>query len=295
MAVAYESVGTSSNSLTCPKPSGLAVGDLMIAHLASTDSGQNLSGGHALAGWTQIATHAASIGKATALYKVADASDVAASDFTFSTPTGADTSCGAIYRLSGAAGSSGGEPTGAADDATVGPDGIATFENTITPAFANCILLFLSSRGGDTDTDEPFDGYAITNNNPTWTERYELDAGSGTSDTNTFMSGATASRPEVTATGNSSGNTISNAGPATIGIIVAVYPIVNASTSPDVVTASLGIQTPAVTGSSQASPAVISAVATINAPAVAGGTNDSLWKSQDKPSAGSITNLDKPA
>lgn len=287
MALAYESVQTSnsgSNSVTVTKPVSLAVGDLMVAHIASSNASGTTISGHTLSGWTQIATIESAPGgndhRATALYKFATSGDVAAYNFTFSTGVSAESTAGAVYRFSGAALVSGAideDPTSTANH---------TFTNTLTPTYANCIMLFLASCENAGGTS--FSSYAITTNNPTWTERYDIANTAASGDTT--LAGATASRPEVTATGNSTvdtGATVS----ATVGIIVAVYPIVDVTVSPTVVTISSAVQAPAVSGGANVSTSVISMSSSVQAPTVSSPASD--WRNPDKSAAGSITNIPK--
>jgi hypothetical protein len=110
MAVTVQSVSsvarnTISTTLTITKPTGLAVGDLMVAHLVRSDNDQN-SRTWSLSGWTSAVdtqgndTGTSSSGMA-ALHKIADSGDVAASNFTFTVSSAADFLAGAIYRIDG--------------------------------------------------------------------------------------------------------------------------------------------------------------------------------------------------
>lgn len=262
----------------------------MIAHLGCSISTSTFLANFTATGWTQIATDVADSGsnghRATAYYKVADSGDTGATDFTFTADAGAESICGAIYRFSGAA-SAGGAPTGAADEentATTTP----TFVNTMTPAFADCIMLFLASVPSSGGTS--FSGYAITTNNPTWTERYDISNTAAGADGDTTLAGATASRPEVTATGDST-VTIANSLGASIGIIVAVYPIVNATVSPAVQVLASSIPAPVISGSANVSAGVQVLASSIPTPTVSVATPD--WTNTDKSSTSTFTNPDK--
>jgi hypothetical protein len=83
MAAVIQSFNTtaiaSAATVVVTKPTGLAVGDLMVAHLYH--SVQTITG---LAGFTELINNSdGSDISGKILYKIADSSDVAASDFTF--------------------------------------------------------------------------------------------------------------------------------------------------------------------------------------------------------------------
>ena len=88
MAISLRSVGASpgANSSNCiiTKPSGLAVGDFMLAHVVNKAT----SGTIAKAGWTIVGAQSNTASSRSALfYKFADAADVAASTFDFTLGT----------------------------------------------------------------------------------------------------------------------------------------------------------------------------------------------------------------
>ena len=69
-----------ANSIAIPKPSGLAVGNLMVAVLTANDAATTSV--TTLSGWTSAITQSGN-GGASIQFKIADAGDVAASNFTF--------------------------------------------------------------------------------------------------------------------------------------------------------------------------------------------------------------------
>jgi len=69
-----------ANSIAIPKPSGLAVGNLMVAVLTANDAATTTV--TTLSGWTDAISQAGN-GGASIQFKIATAGDVAASDFTF--------------------------------------------------------------------------------------------------------------------------------------------------------------------------------------------------------------------
>lgn len=196
--VASTSTGGGSSDAIIPKPSGLAVGDLMIAYACdstlSTGSGAVMS---APVGWTLIRqdTPNASF-TAASYYKVADAGDVAATNFTFQGTTGATGNgcAGFIARITGH------DPSLflSASNSNSGAAGTTVTTSGITPSYNSLLLLCASGVKASAQT---VSGQAIANNNPSWTELFDT-SGAGTNDRDS-ISLATASYPLTSATGNS--------------------------------------------------------------------------------------------
>lgn len=280
MAVAFASVASAA-SLTVTKPTGLAEGDLMIGHVASTDADAGTVDAHTLTGWTQLVTGVIGTGgmtqRVTVLYKVAVAGDVAASDFTFVADADGDGHCAAIWRITGGAASS----MQATFDAEATSDTTPTYTNTVTPTFANSLLLFLQSSGGVEGISA--DSYAITTNNPTWTERYDTETGVVVADGEAQIAGASASRPETSATGDSS-CTLNTLPSGSAGVIVVIPPQLNATLTPGVVNAVLSILAPAVAGSTVLTPGLVNLSLTV--PALTLATGGPKWAAESKPSPG---------
>lgn len=182
---------TSGSSAVVNKPTGLAVGDLMIFFLAT--DGNDVAPGD-ISGWTYVDFNsAAGSGYPTYLaYKVADSSDVAASTFTWSGIQSAGSaayfaSVVAIYDVSAVS--------------SLIVTGKGTTTNTATPSITgitpysranNIILQYWHGQGNIASAGS----YAIATSNPAWTEAYDVASG------NYQASCAYAIRPETTATGN---------------------------------------------------------------------------------------------
>lgn len=254
MAVAYESVQTtafatktSGQTVVITKPTGLAVNDFLIAHLSQVVTSGSNANWDTPSGWTSLLnqnenTNNNSEARLTVFYKVADSGDVAASNFTFTTNTGACLAGGALYRVSGGA-SIAGTIDGIIDTTT------PTFTNTLTPSLADSVMLFLVTAADAGDTTGSVSSYAITTNNPTWTERYDFTGSEGVANgTNRqgIMAGATASRPETTATGDSS-CTLVNYSQNLVGAIVCITPPQNVNLSMPVGTLTVTGQEPSLT------------------------------------------------
>ena len=243
MAVVVQSTSTDTSagaSTVITKPTGLAVGDLMVAHI--TSYGLNTIVAIDIAsGWTETTSGAVlDSGTSTGVrqsiqYKVATSGDVAATDFTFTAAsTGGRNMIGAMYRIDG---QNSVTPIDTSNAASAQNGGTPFSGNaTVTPTYANSLLLFFAS-GYDASA---FNTYTVATSNPTWTENYDFTATAS-------MAGATATRPEVTATGNA-GVSFTNAGSGDVVVgIVVVRPIVSVSTSPSVVTLTANLGTPTIT------------------------------------------------
>lgn len=172
MAVTVQSSTTqdwaSAASVTLTKPTGLAVGDLMIGCIAA--EAQSLT---TPSGWTAQENNDDYM--AAAIFtKVADSSDVAASNFTFSlgaTGYGA----GALLRVDGQTSTpSFDSGSGGDTDATQTPN--LSFTG-FTPSYNNCLLVGILVAGEcDPVNDAMITAYAINGTNPSWTEVHQDSA-----------------------------------------------------------------------------------------------------------------------
>jgi hypothetical protein len=214
---------TSGNSLTITKPTGLTSGDVMVAHLSNVVGGSNNADGwDTPSGWTALTStnqnaNSNSSARLDTFYKVADSSDVAASDFSFVKNGSQGTTVqGNLYRITGV------NAVGtfiAASAAVATDDTTPTFANTITPPFANSVLLFLTTVADAAQTTGSVASYAVTTSSPSWTEAY--DSVGDIAGHRGLASGAYATRPELTATGDSS-CTYTNFQQNSIGVIVRI-------------------------------------------------------------------------
>lgn len=289
MAVQYSSVQTTNNfssdttNITITKPASLAVGDLMVAHIVY----QRDRAFTALTGWKNLAGTAdaadtlddgASL-KASFQYKVADSSDVAATNFTWTIANGRN--AGAIYRIVGQGSSI--ALIGASNSAVVNNTTTPSFNNTITPAVASSLILMLNTGRDQTAGS----AYAIATDNPSWTERYDM-TGTGSYG----MTGATATRTQTTATGNSSYTPAGAAGSSDYtGFLIAISPEPDPVLTPSAITVTVNVAAPSLTVPYSASPAAITV--TVNVPTPSLSSIDSKWTNTDKSSNASFTNTDK--
>jgi hypothetical protein len=290
MAVSVQTIssvarGTATTTLVITKPTSLAVGDLMVVHLSRSDNDQN-SRTWSSSGWTTFVdtqgndTGISSSGIAS-LYKIADAGDVAASNFTFTISSATDFCAGAIYRITGHSISA---PANASSGAFVNNDETPSLANTITPTFADCLLLMLVHHYAGSSTTKTTSGYAIATDNPSWTEAYDNN-----NSTALTIAGAYANRTQVTATGNTSFVSDGDATTNSASLIIAIKPLQDVTVSADVLTVTIGIQAPTVQTGVNVSVSALNVTIGINAPVIQSlrqytnpDKNTSTWLNQDK-------------
>lgn len=200
MAIAIPTVGSAtfglSASCVITKPTSLAVGDIMIAHMGFADAFTNATSVTPPSGWTQI--YFKSNGNLQSYYawKVADSSDAAATNFTFTSNASGSPlplSQGYILRITGGRSAT----LIYASSSNTGTSSTAS-STTITPTAPNSLILFLiNEAGGSTLTGTS--GYAMVTDNPSWTELYDNVNNNG-SNYSAIVCGY-ALRTAVTATG----------------------------------------------------------------------------------------------
>lgn len=180
------------------KPVGLEVGDLMVAHVGAVDNTET-GGAIALpAGWTALVADLRESWGGTAcvhqraFYKVAVASDVAASNFAF---TAADTPTfmsAAIYRINGQAWVDIIDDVNQDMDTT---DGTPSLSVSVTPSQADNLLLMLITASSTGDPITGTSSQSISVSNPSWTEDYDVN------NNPLIITGLHANRTETTNTG----------------------------------------------------------------------------------------------
>ena len=278
MAVTVESIGsassnTSGTGINLNAPAGVAVGDLLLAHCLGDTSWDTPSG------WAQI--QAATSGRSlAAFYKIAEAGDVGAGTFAFST-TGSGAKGGRVYRISGHDTAS---PIGAS---SVGTQANSTTVSTaaITPAAASSLIMILvgASSGGAARTCS---GYTLATSSPTFTEHYE-DQWDGN---NNFISAASGIRSAATSTGTASA-TLDGTDP-NVGIVLAITPLTtNASITMPVATIAITAPNFSLSVSASVSVGVLSVAVTTLAPAIA--VTNNPWSTVSKSSDGTWTTTSK--
>lgn len=184
----------SGSTIVIDKPTGLAVGNLMVAFVHKIDGDV---GTCTLTGWTAIDSYddtTATGDYMFSLYKIADSADVAASNFTFTLGETKVTG-GAILRITNFNNINPVNTFAHGSDGTSNTNQIFS-GGAITPSENGLILMAIFLDVGAT-----MSGYYITNNNPTWAEVADFSDGGS----NGSMALAWAYRPELTDTGNFGG------------------------------------------------------------------------------------------
>jgi hypothetical protein len=291
MAAVVESSTTatsaSGSSIVLTKPSGLSVGDLMICHYALSDATDTMS---TLSGWTHEISNQSAGGtsvKTGLQWKVADSGDVAASNFTFSLTGTSSIPTGALMRISGYIASDLLNDAATLQGNTQGP----VYTNTRTPLSTSALLLFFTTAADASPSLAPdVSSWAIVNNNPTWTQVYDIDGDSG-GGTYCELSCASAQYTAGTATGNSSASISGSSTADSYGMMVVISAPVSVSSSPSVLEITSSLNAPAITGDANVTGEQLGVTVSVNAPTVSTPTPD--WTNGDKTSAPSWTNPDK--
>lgn len=220
--------GSNSSPINIAKPSGLAVGDILIAHISSISEDSNT--GTPTIGpdpWTLLGYEEEIDGNGTitqAVYMlVATATEVALTNFTY-TPSGGPRWINAtMYRITGHGGVDGVEYN---DEGSASASPTATYSNSITPIYGDNLMLFLSSAAYPVGSGSA-SGYAVANDNPTWTEEYDVYG-----DSNAYFGGgevcglivaASATRSQATSTGNATVNYVNFTG-ISVGAMISIAP-----------------------------------------------------------------------
>lgn len=156
-------------SCVVTKPTGLSVGDMMCASAVSHADSGTAPTITPPAGWSTYTSYTdESFVKQWVFYKVADSSDAAASNFTFTSSGGTNTRIQVgIARISGAPTSL---ATGSATGHITTPAGASTFTISLDLTYNDVLLLF-HIVGRDSSSTRTFSGYTVSGTNPTWTEQ----------------------------------------------------------------------------------------------------------------------------
>lgn len=220
MAIVKESVGIQNwggggTQYSAAKPSGLAVGDLMVALGADTGLGTVTLA----SGWTLIRNSQEANTQITSAWKIAVSADVAASSITWASVAVGTSIASIVYRISGA------NPV-----APIGASNGGSIVNTAAPSLSGATpnkanSLFIQGwSNANTGGSNTISGYAIVTSNPTWNE--DID----TNTSNFNFASASALRPEATASGNFSASG-GGAGTDWAGQIIEITPLIAQSTT----------------------------------------------------------------
>lgn len=271
-AIATKSSATgTAGDVTVTKPTSLAVGDIMIAFIHSSTSGAGGETHTGPSGWTKLENVVVSNGSILTVWGVvATSTQTAASNFSWTSAGTNDSTIGTIFRITGTNGFQ------SLSDNVVSTSNSALTNGGVTTLSTNTLLL-LAGTDESVDTDVEFSAYAVTNNDPTWTEEYDLfyDTGSAAN-----IGIASADYPYIQATGTATVTT--NEGSDEASALVAITENIDVTASPAVIDLTSSVQAPSVTGDANISPAVIDITATPQAPTIT--TEDAKWSNKAKSS-----------
>lgn len=258
MAFGVASSGTSadaaSTTIVITAPTGIAVGDYLTAHLTYGKSGGEPTVTPA-SGFNFVVKANGETNSVHAVYsKVADSGDAAAGTFTF-TLSSSQNNRGGMLRITGQ------KTTTPEDVSNFGFSNSNVFTVTIatvTPSAATSLFIF---SGGTISPAQDFSAYAMATDNPSvWTEHIDV-----VDQPCLFV--ASAVRITSNATGNITATQSLQDHFAACVFVILPEPV-NVTATPAVVTATLSVQDPTVTGGATVSPAVISIASSVQDPTV---------------------------
>jgi hypothetical protein len=290
MSTTLASKATASSSdgnVTVTKPSGLSVGDLMIAGVSAQTSSDAANDWNTPTNWTELVGLGAGSNEPlmSVFAKIADSSDVAASNFAFTSAGTTDNAIGTLFRITGTNGFASIAINIRSSGATNGSPTTTPSISGVTTIADNSLLLIITSAE-KTDGDIDYSAYAVANSNPTWTEEYDINnEPSGIANN---MAVASAQYATAGATGNVTVTTNESTQHALA--LIAITENINATTSPAVISVATSVQAPTVTGGAAVSPAVISVATSVIDPTVTTpadtwskqSKNSTTWTTQDK-------------
>lgn len=280
MALSYESISTASTAsgnLTINKPTGLSVGDMMIAFIFVEDGT-----GATCAGWTSFEEAADGANRgASALWKIAVSGDVSGSSYAFA---GGNEKIGAILRISGTF-------NGAANIVSEltfldSADSTPNYPGITLIASGQVLLGFTAAgvTGGITTSNQ-----AIANNNPSWTEIADFTQDS-TEDQSMSVAHAVS-----TASGATGDFTVTFSGTPgnSYGMIMTLAESVSVSTTGTVGTLTLATTTTGTIAGSSSTTGSIGTLSLATTPVGTIGEGTAKVTNQAKSSSATVTNLAK--
>ena len=255
----------SGTSLVIDKPSDVVSGNLMVMQVV-TD--RTAGSGAASTGWTQIqqTDHTDDTnggGEMVTFYKVAGGSEPSTYTVTF---TDAGESVGYIAKVTG--NPSTGFLTTSSEAQNDSTSTTAT-GGTVTPNTTDSLILFFvgGNRSGTTVTTS---AYSIATSNPTWTEQWDSNQ------SGPFAAMASATRPELTATGAASA-TLSSSQKSLVHMVVIGGQV---DISPSVLSVASSVIDPALDLTTVVSADTVSVTTSVQAPTVSMPTPD--WTNENK-------------
>jgi len=291
MALVVESTSSNSGSgttLVITKPTGLAVGDLMIAVLGCYGGvSQTID---TLSGWTLIANQAFSNGSVNMQYKIADSGDVAAANFTFTDTASSSIFSGSIMRVSGHA-SVGTLDASDSDNYNSTAKTSISFTTTVSPTYDNSLIVLCFGAGNNGGPGAGTIGsYVVSDGTLSWTELYDYSVDVGSIDP--ILGGAYGVQATAVAL-TTYGATLSLTKEAQGGIIAVFKAKVDATGTNATFAVSPLLSTQNGVASTQGSSTLLSV--SPNLPTQSGkATRSTQWNNQAKPAVSVVNNLNKP-
>lgn len=163
---------TTSSPISITKPTGLAEGELLCAVISNAVDGSGSAATSTPAGWKEEISHLSSEAdpsvKISVYTKVADSSDVAASNFSFTTQ--ASPTAGILFRISNSGGGTLTEDSDQDDTSNTTANATLSVNTTYDEA-----LLLMVVFGRDGSAVATTSGYTVSGTNPTWTEQFDTN------------------------------------------------------------------------------------------------------------------------
>lgn len=267
-------------SVIITKPTGLAVGDLLVAVLFNFDTSERAF--NTPSGWTVgVASFGNNNVVCAIVHKTATADDVAASNFTFSAAGSSDSVCGFLYRVT--------DHSAAFTDTISGIGAGASNAFTLTQnldlILPNSLLIFACFKN---DSEVDITARSVTGGtNPSWTDR------GGYVDTSAVNSRAECADAIYDSTTQITAATFSPAvNLTTCGIaIVVITPQQDAPGTAALLAGAPAIFAPASSVSAPGTAALLVGTPTLAAPVSTVAAPN--WTNADKTAAANVTNLDK--
>lgn len=285
MAVTVQSVSTvnyKASPASPTKPTGLAEGDLLLAVVMKDPSFATLA---APGGWTQYGgDFGTGNAQTNCFYKIADASDVAASNFSFTITSGEIAVC--LYRITAHSATL---PIFSITQGSLDSDEGSTITSTfsITPVGADNLVVLVGSIDDNTTTGTN-SNYTMTGS-PTFTERFDDASATGNDVTQCVADATYASTTEITSA--SFDTTVTSPTDGRVTLILLTGPQAASGTTA-LLTQSPTFSAPtASSGTSGTVAALLTAAPTIQIPTAT--SRDRVWTNETKPSS-TWTNETKP-
>lgn len=205
-----------NGNVTITKPTGVAIGDLLITILNVLNATPST-----LSGWTLITTKVSTSGtdhRISAYYRTATSDDVSATNYVWTSNSTLAT--GGMFRITGHHST---VPLVVFNSSADNTGPLLDFAETVTPTNLNSLLISIIGAYATSNSSGQATDITLATSNPTWTTQWYQNNASTSSISHTV---STAIRPEKTATGNL---TATYGGFNTyIGVLLVVRPAVSA-------------------------------------------------------------------